>query len=91
MSYKVLVSKTFQQKFNKVQQNTRKKIKASLKELQKDPYMSRPNCDVKPLKDTNPKKHRVRVGEYRIIFFVSDKEIKVIDLLKREKGYGRLD
>ena len=91
MKYKVLVSKTFQQKFNQIQKNFQNKIKLSLKELKNDPYQSRPNCDVKPLKDTKPKKYRLRVGNYRIIFIVINKTVKVIDLLKRETGYSRLD
>lgn len=91
MSYKVLVSRTFQHKFNQTQKNVQKKIKNALKELRNDPHLSRPNCDLKPLKDTHPKKHRLRVGDYRIIFIVVSKEVKVIDLLKRETGYNRLD
>jgi mRNA-degrading endonuclease RelE of RelBE toxin-antitoxin system len=91
MSYKVLVSKTFQQKFYQTQKNFQNKIRNSLKELQNDPYSQRLNCDIKPLKDTKPKKHRLRVNDYRIIYIVEQKKIKVIDLIKREIGYNRLD
>jgi len=91
MKYRVLVSRTFQQKFNQIQKNFQNKIKLSLDEIQKDPYQTRPNCDVKSLKDTKPTKYRLRVGNYRIIFIVTNNEIKVIDLLKRETGYSRPD
>ena len=90
MSYTVLVSKTFQKKFHQLQSNSKNRIRKSLKELEKDPYSSRPNCDIKMLEDTKPRKHRLRIGSYRVIYLVERKEVKIIDLLKRETGYGRL-
>jgi mRNA-degrading endonuclease RelE of RelBE toxin-antitoxin system len=91
MSYSVLVSKTFQRKFQQLQKNFQNQIRKSLKELQNDPYTSRSNCDIKSLIDTRPKKYRLRVGNYRVIYIIENKEVKVIDLIKREVGYGRLD
>ena len=91
MSYSVLVSKTFQQKFYQLQKIFQNKIRKSLIKLKNDPYTSRPNCDIKALKDTRPKKYRLRIGNYRVIYIVELKEVKVIDLLKRETGYSRLE
>ena len=91
MNYSVLVSKTFQRKFQQLQKNFQNQIRKSLKELEYDPYMSRPNCDIKSLTDTRPKKYRLRVGNFRVIYLVENKEVKVVDLIKREVGYGRLD
>jgi mRNA-degrading endonuclease RelE of RelBE toxin-antitoxin system len=91
MSYSVLVSKTFQRKFQQLQKNLQNQIRKSLKELGYDPYTSRSNCDVKPLTDTHPTKYRLRVGNFRVIYLVENKEVKVIDLIKREPRYGRLE
>ena len=91
MSYSVLISTTFQRKFYKIQKDFQNKVRKSLAELQNDPYTSRSACDVKALKDTHPKKYRLRVGDYRVIYIVEQKEVKVIDLLKRETGYSRLE
>ena len=91
MSYSVLVSKTFQRKFQQLQKNSQNQVRKSLKELEYDPYTSRSNCDIKLLTDTHPKKYRLRVGNYRVIYVLEDKEVKVIDLIKREVGYGRLE
>jgi len=91
MSYKIFVSKTFQHKFYKVEKSFQNKIKNSLKELQTDPYNSRPNCDIKPLKDTKPKKYRLRIGDFRIIYIVEQKKIMIIDLIKRGSGYSRIE
>lgn len=91
MNYKVYVSRTFQKKYNLLQKRIQNLIKKTLKELQKDPFTSRSNCDIKLLKDTKPKKHRLRVSNYRVIYLVETKDIKVIDLIKREAGYNRLE
>ncbi len=91
MNYKVLVSKTFQKKFYKIPKNTQNLFKKTLVELEKDPYTSRTNCDIKILKDTKPKKYRLRISNYRIIYIIRDKEVKIIDLLKRETGYSRIE
>ena len=91
MKYSVLVSKTFQRKFYQLQQIFQNKIRNSLKELENDPYTPRPICDVKALKDTRPKKYRLRVGDFRIIYIVEKEKVKIIDLLKRERGYSRLE
>jgi mRNA-degrading endonuclease RelE of RelBE toxin-antitoxin system len=58
-----------------------------LKELQNDPYTARPNCDIKLLTDTYPKKHRLRIGSYRVIYLVENRDVKIIDLVKRETGF----
>jgi mRNA-degrading endonuclease RelE of RelBE toxin-antitoxin system len=91
MPYTVLVSKNFQQLFTQLSKDFQKQIRNSLTELQKDPYTSRSRCDIKLLKNTHPKKYRLRVGAYRIIYFIEKNEVKVIDLIKREVGYGRLE
>ena len=87
----MLVSKTFQRKFQQLQKNFQNQIRKSLKELQNGPITSRSNCDIKSLTDTRPKKYRLRVGNYRVIYIIENKEVKVIDLIKREVGYARLD
>ena len=90
MTYDVFVSKTFQKKFHQLQDSYKKSIRKSLEELQNDPYTSRANCDIKDLKETKPKKYRLRVGNHRIIYVVNKKEVKIIDLLRRETGYSRI-
>ena len=84
MNYEVLVSKTFQKKFYQLQKN----IQILLK---KEPYSKSQEHDIKLLKDTRPKKYRLRIGDYRIIYIINQKEIKIIDLLIRESGYTKLD
>jgi mRNA-degrading endonuclease RelE of RelBE toxin-antitoxin system len=89
MTYKVLVSKTFQKKFYQLQKNLQSLVRITLKELEKDPYTTRPKCDIKLLKNTRPKKYRLRIGDYRIIYVINQKEVKIIDLMRRETGYTK--
>jgi mRNA-degrading endonuclease RelE of RelBE toxin-antitoxin system len=91
MPYTVLVSKTFQRNFQQLPNDIQKQMRNALKELQNDPYTSRSHCDIKLLKDTKPRKYRLRVGTYRIIYFIEENEVKVLDLIKREVGYRRLE
>ncbi|OYT29473.1 cytotoxin [Thermoplasmatales archaeon ex4572_165] len=90
MTYSVLVSRTFQRTFQKLPKNMQDKIRKHLQEQKEDPVTSRPHCNHKELQDTNTKKYRLRIGDYRIIYSINNKRINVIELIKREVGYNRL-
>jgi len=64
-----------------------RRIHAGLKALMKEPFKARSSADIKPLKDTKPQKHRLRIGDYRIIYCVESDNVKVIELFKREREY----
>jgi len=85
--YIVLVSKTFQKQFHALPTDFQKRIRAALAELGNDPFKPRPGADIRPLQDTRPPKHRLRVGEYRIIYHVEGKTVEVIELFRRGRGY----
>ncbi|MBN1859826.1 MAG: type II toxin-antitoxin system RelE/ParE family toxin [Candidatus Thermoplasmatota archaeon] len=91
MAYTVLVSRTFQHHFNQLPKKNQNQIRNTLHELQIDPYTHRPKCDIKELKSTKPKKHRLRIGDYRVIYCIENKTVKIIDLIKREVGYNKID
>lgn len=63
------------------------KIKNELKILGQSPYSNKLN--VKQLKgiDKKPIPFRLRLGEYRAIYFIEKDEIFVTDIFHREKGY----
>jgi len=90
MGYTVLVSRTFQKLYNELPRNTRERIKKHLQKLENDPVTSRSHCDIKMLHYTDPNKYRLRVGEYRIIYLIESRQVKILDIIKREIGYGRL-
>jgi mRNA interferase RelE/StbE len=85
--FKVVVSKTFQKQFEGLPEELRKRIKERLKELEVDPFSPRSKLDIKLLKETNPQKHRLRIGDYRIVYLVENESVKVIELFTRGRGY----
>jgi len=90
MAYTVLVSRTFQKSFHELQKNTQDRIRKQLQEIKDDPVTSRTHCDIKVLQDTDPRKYRLRVGDYRIIYLIDKNKVNIIELIKREVGYDRL-
>ncbi len=87
--FQVMLSRTFQKQFKALSKDMQKRVRAGLRELEKDPFDPRPNANIKPLKDTTPQKHRLRISEYRIIYFVEGNIVKVIELFKRGRGYRK--
>ena len=90
MKYTVLITRTFQKSFHELPKNTQDRIRKHLQQLKEDPLTPRPHCNIKVLQDTNPRKYRLRVGEYRIIYLIEKKKVNVIELIKREIKYSRL-
>jgi mRNA-degrading endonuclease RelE of RelBE toxin-antitoxin system len=87
MMYRVLGSHTFRKQYNNVSKDMQKRIKKGLKELEKDPFNPRSGADIKPVKDTDPQKHRLRIGEYRLIYRVEGTDVKMVELFLRGRGY----
>jgi mRNA interferase RelE/StbE len=68
------------------------RIKSALNELSSDPFMPRPKADIKKLHGfEKPALYRLRIGDYRAIYFVIDGAVKVTDVITRNKGYAWLD
>jgi mRNA interferase RelE/StbE len=85
--FQVLVSRTFQKQFNDIPNELHNRIKNGLKELKSDPYTPRANADIKQLNDTDPLKYRIRIGEYRVIYYIDGKVVKLIEVFVRGRGY----
>ncbi len=67
------------------------RIKEKPKELARDPSNNSGRLDVKKLSATGRKYSRLRLGDYRVIFFVEDLKIKVVRIAKRSDVYSWLD
>jgi len=85
--YKILISRTFQKQYHSLEKKAQKRIRKALSELEKNPFEARSGADIKMLKDTKPRKHRIRVGDFRIIYLVEKKIVKVIEVFRRGRGY----
>jgi len=64
-------------------------IKTTLRQLENDPFRSRPGVDIKRLKGTKGRRNlfRLRVGDYRVIYDVDEKVVWVTEIFHRGKGY----
>ena len=83
MTYTVLTSDTFRKQFRNLDRKLQNRIRKSLTELESDPFKPRSGADIKRIEGTDPPKHRLRVGGYRIIYRVVDDIVKVIEIFPR--------
>jgi mRNA-degrading endonuclease RelE of RelBE toxin-antitoxin system len=85
--FSVTVSRTFQKQFQKLSSAMKKRVRKGLTELEEDPITPRAKADVKILEGTDPIKRRLRIGDYRIIYFIDKRTVKVIEIFPRGRGY----
>jgi len=84
---KILLSTPARKEYEKLDEKTKERIKAALKKVAKGI-----KTDVKKLKGIKGREdlYRLRVGEYRIIYYEDAKCIKVTQIIHRSKGYDWL-
>ena len=86
------MSKTAISQLKSLNTKLKNRIKDSIKELNENPFLSRSGADIKKLKSfDDPKLYRLRVGDYRVIYFVIKNEVKITEIFPRKKGYKWLD
>lgn len=92
MKFKIKISKTAIKQLNSLGKEISDSIKKHLKELKKGPFQKRALADIKKLKNfQNPDLYRLRVGDYRAIYTVSENVVKVTKIFHRSKGYDWLN
>ncbi len=91
IGYEVLVSQTAAKELRALEGSLQARIKGKLKELAQDPSNRSGRLDVKKLSSTRRNYYRLRVGEYRIIFFTEEMAIKVVRIANRSDVYSWLD
>jgi len=89
--YSVLISHTFVKQFHAIEEDTKNRIRKALEGLSSDPFTPSPDMDIKPLTATNPKKHRIMVGNYRIVYAVEEKTVRIIEVFIRGRGMIKED
>ena len=92
MEYKILLSKTALSQLNALDSKLQTRIKDAIRLLKENPFLARPGADIKKLKSLDdPKLYRLRIGDYRIIYFIINDEIKITEIFHRKKGYKWLN
>lgn len=88
MTFDVQVSRTFEKAYRRLDRNLQRRVRNALERLREDPRSPRPGADIKLLHGTDPLKHRLRVGDYRVVFVVDGRRVLVLDVFPRGKGYA---
>ncbi|MFQ5832429.1 MAG: type II toxin-antitoxin system RelE/ParE family toxin [Candidatus Thorarchaeota archaeon] len=89
--HRVLLSETAVSQLELLKPAQKKRVKEALLSLEQDPFRSRSGADIKKLRyPSEPPLFRMRIGDYRAIYFVVDKEVRVTEIIHRSKGYDWL-
>jgi len=87
-----LVSETAGRFLSDLDSKTVTRLKAALLGLETDPFRPRPRADIKKLHGfEKPYMYRLRVGDFRIIYFIIGNDVKITEIMTRGKGYEWMD
>ena len=87
MTFRVTLSETAARQLRKLPAGTRTRIVKGLRVLEEDPFRPRPKADLRVTEGANPRKYRIRIGDYRAIYAVVEREVKVVEIFIRGRGY----
>ena len=86
--YRILLSQTAVSQLGLLSSKQMNRIKKGLKQLEDDPFQKRSGADIKKLvTPSDPPLFRLRIGNYRAIYFVVEQEVRVTEIIHRSKGY----
>ena len=90
--HEVLISKTDVRQLDQLERVVAERIRRKLRVLEEDPFRSRPGADLRLLwGDDEPPLYRLRVGDYRILYFVVGRQVRITEVLHRSQAYRGLD
>jgi len=70
----------------------KKRVKESLLKLEENVFSKKSGVDIKKLvTPDDPPLFRLRIGNYRAIYFVQKNEVRVTEIIHRSKGYKWLE
>lgn len=72
---------------------TRRKLRDAMRTLGDDPLAHASGLDVKELKtpESGPRAFRLRVGDWRVVYLLREREIQVLRIFHRRDGYGWME
>lgn len=89
---KVLLSKTARRQLDRLPRDANRRIREKLRVLEDDAIRPRPGADIRPLwGHDDPPLYRLRVGDYRVLYFVLPEEVRITEIVHRSQGYRGLD
>lgn len=87
MTYRVTLSETAARQLRKLPSQPRNRIVRRLRVLEEDPFRPRPKADIRPIEGTDPRKYRIRIGEYRAVYAIVGRDVKILEVFTRGRGY----
>jgi len=87
MTFRVVVSETAARQLRKLARDRRSQVAKGIRVLEEDPFRPRPRADIRAIEGTEPAKYRLRIGNYRVVYAVVEREVKVIEVFIRGRGY----
>jgi len=90
MPFTVMLSPDAEEYLDSLDDKRARNIRKHLKELEKDPFKPRAACDIDIVAGSGrPPMYRLRMGEFRAVFFVEEQAVFVTDLFpkKRDSAY----
>ena len=87
MRFRITLSETAVRQLRKLTKGDRDRIARGLRVLEDDPFRARPKADIRVLEGTEPRKHRIRIGEYRAVYAVAGSDVKIVEVFTRGRGY----
>ncbi len=90
--FSVLVSDSARRSFYELEETERGRIKKAISQLGENPFRRRSGADIKKLAGSfDPAFYRLRVGNFRLVYAVLGKEVKITAIMRRSKGYAWLE
>ena len=90
--YKVFLSQTALSQLSLLDSKQKRRVKEALRNLEENPFQRRSGADIKKLVTPDePSLFRLRIGDYRTIYFVVNNKIKVTEIIHRSKGHKWLE
>ena len=87
MRFRVALSETAARQLGTLHPDQRSRVVRGLRVLEEDPFRPRPKADIRPIEGTDPRKHRIRIGDYRAVYAVIGREAKILEIFTRGRGY----
>jgi len=87
MTYRVTLSETAARQLRKLPSGQRHRIVRKLRVLEEDPFRPRPKADIRPIEGTDPRKYRIRIGEYRAVYAIVGRDVRILEVFTRGRGY----
>jgi mRNA interferase RelE/StbE len=88
----VLLSRTAQRQLERLPQDASRRLRSKLAVLAEDPFHRRPGADLRLLwGQDDPPLYRLRVGDYRVLYFILEEEVRITEILHRSQAYRGLD